>query len=186
MGFECRLGADASLRQLEETDAAELFLAVDANRAYLRERLPWVDATRSVEDVRAFIQRGLAQDAAGRGFQAGIFHQGGIAGAIGYPAMDEEQCSITIGYWVAEASQGRGLATRATQALVDHAFEVMNLERVEIRCAVDNVRSRCVPERLGFKLEVILPRAEELYGRRVDTAVYAVLAGEWRARRRLE
>ncbi len=179
MEFERRLGDDASVRRLEEADATELFAVVELNRSHLRQWLPWLDATGNVSDVRAFIRAGLERAAARLGLECGIWHEGGLAGAIGYPSIDEREPSGTIGYWVAESAQGHGLATRSARALVDHGFEVLGLARLEIRCAVDNVRSRRVPERLGFELDVILPRAETLYGREMDMAVYSVLRNEW-------
>ena len=52
----------------------------------------------------------------------------------------------------------------------------MGLHRVEIRCAIDNHRSRAVPHRLGFRLEGQMREAEWLYNHWVDHAVYAGLA----------
>ena len=42
--FTHRIDADLELRLLEPRDSAALFALVDANRGYLREWLPWVDA----------------------------------------------------------------------------------------------------------------------------------------------
>jgi ribosomal-protein-serine acetyltransferase len=48
------------------------------------------------------------------------------------------------------------------------------MQKVEISVAVDNQSSRGVCERLGFKLEGIITRAENLNGRVVDHAVYGL------------
>ena len=53
--FFHRLNDRHSLRQLTADDTKELFSVIDANRAYLRRWLPWLDRTRSVEDTRQFI-----------------------------------------------------------------------------------------------------------------------------------
>jgi ribosomal-protein-serine acetyltransferase len=68
---------------------------------------------------------------------------------------------------------------RAVRALVDHAFGTWRLHRVEIRVAVDNARSRAIPERLGFKEAGLLSNAERIGERLIDQVVYAVLAVEW-------
>jgi ribosomal-protein-serine acetyltransferase len=69
--------------------------------------------------------------------------------------------------------------TEAVRALVAYAFEVWKLNRVEIRAAVANVRSRAIPERLGFKQEGVLRQAERIGDRFEDLVVYSMLAGEW-------
>lgn len=64
------------LRLLEERHAEELFALTDRNRDHLREWLPWVDRTRTVEDRRNFARRSLKRFAEGDGFEAGIWHEG--------------------------------------------------------------------------------------------------------------
>jgi ribosomal-protein-serine acetyltransferase len=68
--------------------------------------------------------------------------------------------------------------TAACRAVVRHAFAEMHLQRVVIRCAVENRRSRAIPERLGFKLEGVEREAEWLYDHFVDLAVYSLLERE--------
>jgi ribosomal-protein-serine acetyltransferase len=69
--------------------------------------------------------------------------------------------------------------TEACRIFTDHAFGTWKLNRVQIRCAVANRRSRAIPERLGFRSEGTIREAEWLYGRVVDHVVYAMLASEW-------
>jgi ribosomal-protein-serine acetyltransferase len=93
-----------------------------------------------------------------------------------------EHLLISVGYWIAEQSQGNGTVTRATAALVDHAFGVWKLNRVEIRAGVENKRSRAIPERLGFTQEGVLRQAERVGDRSVDHVMYSIHADEWKAR----
>jgi ribosomal-protein-serine acetyltransferase len=69
--------------------------------------------------------------------------------------------------------------TEAVRALVDHAFGPWGLHRVEIGAAVENARSRAVPERLGFRAEGVRREAERHGERYLDVVVYAMLAGDW-------
>ena len=55
----------------------------------------------------------------------------------------------------------------------------LKLNRVEIRCATGNKRSRAIPERPGFTQEETVRQAEWLYDRFVDHTVYGMLASEW-------
>jgi ribosomal-protein-serine acetyltransferase len=163
------------LRLVAEGDEEEIFRATEANRAYLREWLPWVDATRSVEDTRAFVARSMDQVRVSDGFQCRILHEGQFAGMVGYLYHDWKNLRTEIGYWLREDLQGRGLMTRSAKALVDFAFINLGLHRVEIRAATDNRRSRAVPERLGFVQEGVLRDAAWLNDRFIDLVVYAKL-----------
>jgi ribosomal-protein-serine acetyltransferase len=51
---------------------------------------------------------------------------------------------------------------------------------VEIRAAVENKKSRAIPERLGFLFEGVERDGEWLYDHFVDLAVYGMLAADWR------
>ena len=80
-----------ALRVLREDDAAELFALTDANRAYLRRWLPWVDLVTSEEDSRSFLATVTAQREEGRGPTFGIVHDGALAGVVGLPADRSRQ-----------------------------------------------------------------------------------------------
>ena len=58
-----------------------------------------------------------------------------------------------IGYWCRKRFQRQGYITESTEAITKFAFEVLGAKRVEIRVDPNNVRSRRIPERLGFELE---------------------------------
>jgi len=164
---------EVELRLVAEGDAEEIFRATEANRAYLREWLPWVDATRGPEDTRAFVLRSLEQARLSDGFQTRILYQGHFAGMAGYLYHDWKNLRTEIGYWLREDLQGRGIMTRAAKTLADFAFANLGMNRVEIRAATDNRRSRAVPERLGFVQEGVLREAAWLNDRFIDLVVYA-------------
>jgi ribosomal-protein-serine acetyltransferase len=174
------------LKSLELREAEELLVLVDVNRAYLREWLPWLDMTRNIDEMIVFVDSTLRQLAANQGFQTAIWHQGQIVGIIGYHHLEWANRSTCIGYWLDERFQGKGIMTKACRALVDYAFEEWKLNRIEIRCAEGNLKSRGIPERLGFKAEGLLREAEWLYDHYVDHVVYGMLAKDWSLVRRDE
>ena len=167
------------LTPVELADADELFRVTDDNRDYLRQWLPWLESIKRVEDTRAFIRAAQAQSAQNNGTQLAIRLDHTIVGIVGHHQIDWRHRITSLGYWVDEAHQGRGVVTAACQALVSHAFDDARLNRVEIRCAVGNQKSRAIPQRLGFRQEGLLRDAEWLYDHFVDHIVYAMLARGW-------
>lgn len=180
MRFSYKIDEDLELRLAEERDAEEGYQLVMQNYEHLRRWLPWLDETYALEHAREFIRRNLQGFAENKGFGARIVFQGRMAGQIGFNMLDWKNSRTEIGYWLAEAFQGKGIMTKACRAFVGHAFDVLNLNRVEICCVTGNERSRRVPERLGFKLDGVLREGEWLHDSFHDLAVYSMLASEWR------
>jgi ribosomal-protein-serine acetyltransferase len=176
VGFE--LPGGVQLRLLTERDVAELYALISANREHLAPWMPWA-ARQSLADTRAFVRTTRRQFAENNGFQMAIVRDGSIAGVVGFHAISWPNRATTIGYWLAEDAQGRGTMTDAVRALVDHAFTAWGLNRVEIRAAVENVRSRAIPQRLGFREEGTIRQAERVGERFVDHVVYGMLATDW-------
>lgn len=178
--FAHRIDPELYLKLLELRDAEELFRITDNSRQHLREWLPWVDATTSIDDSRVFVQSTLNNFASNNGLNAGIWWENRLAGCIGFHSIDWSNRNTSIGYWLAQEYQGRGIMTRATRALTDLAFEHYDLNRVEIRVATNNVKSRAVPERLSFKNEGCIQEAEWLHDHFVDHVIYGMLVSNWK------
>ena len=177
-----KAGRALELRPLKAREARVLFALVDANRSHLRRWLPWVDATRSMGDIREFLRRVTAQAKAGTGQSFGLWWQGRLVGVASLAWIDAANQSAAIGYWLAQEAEGHGLMTAAVTALLRHGFRTLQLNRIEIRAGVRNRRSRAIPERLGFRHEGTLRQAERLADRFVDHAVYGLLKGDWKGR----
>src|SRR5262249_13228462 len=126
------------MRQFELRDADAVFTAVERNREYLRQWLPWVGQTRTTEDIRQVILRVTHQAETNQGPQVGIWVDGEIGGALGCHTIDWANRSSSLGYWVDAARQGRGLITQACAVMLDHLFLELALHRVEIRCGTAN------------------------------------------------
>lgn len=177
--FAFKVDDDVVLKLLDPTHSQSLYELIDSCRPYLKQWLPWVDGTKEVSDTKQFIERTQKQFASNNGFRTGIWYRGNMAGVIGFHDVNWSNKSTSIGYWLGEGYQGKGIMTRACRAFVDHAFNGLNLNRVEIRCAVDNLKSRAIPERLHFINEGTIRDAEWLYDQYVDHVVYGILAQEW-------
>jgi ribosomal-protein-serine acetyltransferase len=179
MADTLKAGRGLELRPLNLRDAKPLFALVEANRERLRRWLPWPDANLGLHDSRAYILRMRAQTRTGRGQSFGLWWKERLVGIAGFVWIDAANGSAGIGYWLAQEAEGHGLMTAAATALLRHGFRTLKLNRIEIRAGVRNRRSRAIPERLGFRHEGTLRQVEKLADRRVDHAVYGMLAEEW-------
>jgi ribosomal-protein-serine acetyltransferase len=171
-------GVRVALFEPDDAEALSALVAAEAER--LARWFPWVAGT-TVAVTRSFIDGAIGSLAAGEGFEAGIWHRGRLAGAIGVHEVDGRVGRGQIGYWLAAEHEGQGVASAAARAVTRELFVDRGFRKVEIRAAVDNARSRAVPERLGFALEGTL-RRDAWNGRAaVDQAVYGLLREEWSA-----
>lgn len=177
--FVYAVDEEITLRLLDVKDAHELFRLTDRSREYLREWLPWVDETRTVLDSEDFIRYAWQSYEERLGLILGVYYQGKLCGMMGYNQFDWANRAGVIGYWQGKDFQGLGIITRATSALIDYGFQNLGLHRIEIRAAIENIKSRKIPERLGFTIEGQIRQGEWLYDHFVDLVVYGLLANEW-------
>jgi ribosomal-protein-serine acetyltransferase len=175
------IDSGTALRVLRDDDAAELYELTEANRAYLRRWLPWVDLVTCVDDSHSFIESASLQREHGRGPTFGILCGGVLAGVVGFLPVDHANRVGEIGYWLVPAAQGRGVMTQCCRFVVRYGFLTLDLNRIQIAAGTENRASRAVPERLGFRFEGIMRARENLYGTFIDHAMYSLLRSEFDA-----
>lgn len=173
------INPELSLRTIELEDANAIFALTDASRAHLREWLPWLDFTKEVADTTTYIEGCLKGHEAKSSLSLAIIFRNEIVGIAGFNTINHRNKIAAIGYWLSEGAQGHGIMTKTVQALLQYAFEDLQLNKVEIRAAVGNTKSRAIPERLGFTKEGTIRAAEWLYDHYVDHVAYGILANEW-------
>ena len=164
-----------SLEFLEEIHAESLLNVVNANRVHLREWLPWVDNMQTVAHFKYYINdcKKRAIDKTDFGFA--IIIDKNIVGRIGLHHINQQNKIGEIGYWLADGMQGKGIVTRCCKAIINFAFTELGLNRIEIKCAVGNDKSKGVAEKLQFKYEGILRQAELLHGKFIDLHLFGLV-----------
>jgi ribosomal-protein-serine acetyltransferase len=175
------ISPDLFLRVLRPYEAGALFSLVQKNREHLRQWLPWIDATRGPADSRRFLELSYSGFLRGAGFSFGVRHHGSLVGVVGFHGFDRANRVTSLGYWLAEEACGNGIMRQSVAACVQYAFEKQAMNRLYIRCATGNERSRRIPEALGFTREGVQRQAEWLYDHFVDLDVYSILAAEWKS-----
>ena len=178
LSFEVDEHITLELPQMHHVD--ELTKVVRANIERLQKWMPWAAGTYDLRSAKMFVQRNLNGLADTGAFAMLIRYDGEVAGSIGFHDLNTVDRTAHIGYWISKDFEGRGIMTRCCRVLIDHLFDDLDLNRVQINCNVENTRSRAIPERLGFKFEGIQHQAEWLNDRFRDWAIYALLKADWK------
>jgi ribosomal-protein-alanine N-acetyltransferase len=88
----------------------------------------------------------------------------------------------TLGYWIGAPFARQGFMREAIAALVHHAFQVMDLSRIEAACLPENTASRGVLEKSGFKYEGVAQSYLQINSRWRNHVLYANLRNDRRGR----
>ncbi|GGV32283.1 N-acetyltransferase [Actinomadura cremea] len=179
--FAHPLAEGAELRPLEPWQAAEFAEHVDRVRADIVRYVPFGRIVVDEESARAFLQRYADRQAADQGRLYGIWVDGVLRGGTLFRTFDADRGVCEAGVWLDGAVQGRGLVTTACRVMLDWAFGVRRMARVEWLCDPANHASSAVAKRLGMTLEGIQRKAYIDGGESRDLQVWAVLDDEWTA-----
>ncbi len=171
---------DALMQPFSISDTKTFHETIISNREHLDEWLRWSSSIQTLQDAEKMLTMFGQKRQAGEGFLSGIWMNEQLVGGVVCWYIHRQNRNAEIGYWLTKATLGKGLATRASQATIDYLFSVEKLHRIEMQCAVENTRSRAIPERLGFKLEGIRRDSHWITNRFLDHAVYGLLASEWK------
>ncbi len=170
------------LRMLVERDAEELYRLLRDNEEYLKKWMPGFAKPIKLSDAETYVKFGTQQHMVYKEAHIGIFVDSKLVGVVSYRKPDWENRIISLGYWIIPSYQGGGLVTKTCRALTDLAFTSFGMNRVEIACGTENVKSQAVAKRLGFTREGVVRQAEYVNDHYVDHVIYGMLAADWVAR----
>jgi RimJ/RimL family protein N-acetyltransferase len=105
---------------------------------------------------------------------------GAVLGSASLYAIDLEERTAAVGYWLLPAARRRGIATRAVRLLARWAFDELAIARLELTCGPENVASQRVAARCGFVREGVLRSHMAFKGGRRDTVLHGLLPGDLR------
>ena len=145
------------LRRYREDDAEALNRAVNESIDHLLPWMDWVTPQPLEASVRLeFIERMIEHWGEGSDMSFGMFRAEVVVGGCGLHRRRGPRC-LEIGYWVHADHVGNGYASTAAAALTSAAFVLPDVDYVEIHHDAANLRSRRVPEKLGYELVGIEP-----------------------------
>jgi ribosomal-protein-alanine N-acetyltransferase len=172
-----------ALRSLTAADIADVF-AVFSDPVVIRYWDGPLMSTR--EDVIKYLGQ------IHNGFRRREFFQWGIADAssdtvvgtctLGQLSAIHQRCEI--GFALQQGHWGKGLGSEAVGAVIDFAFEVVKMHRIEADVDPRNDRSLRLLERFGFEREGLLRERYYLHGERQDAVLMGLLRSNWRKRER--
>ncbi|GDX31232.1 N-acetyltransferase [Actinomycetes bacterium] len=168
-------GSNVTLTLAQESDAAELFAALDHDSV-------WTHVRGRPDSV------GALTDALGAANEVGrwpwvVRQNGEVVGTTSYLEVAPVDARLQIGFTLyAPAVWGTVVNPECKLLLMTWAFEVSGMGRVQLNTDIRNVRSQAAIARVGATKEGVLRRYQRRQDGSVrDTVVYSVLADEWPA-----
>src|SRR5689334_23061814 len=111
--FILRVDDEVALVECAPSHALELYALIEANRAHLRQWLPWLDETTRLQQVEQFLRDSRRKADQGNGQTLLLMVNRRIVGVVGQHYIDRVDAKTELGYWLGAEHQGRGLMTRA-------------------------------------------------------------------------
>lgn len=168
------------LRPFRDNDADALF-ALQSNAHVLRywDSPPWTDPGRA----ERFIHKCRQMADEGTGVRLAIDREPDRAflGWCTLSRWNPDFRSAALGYCLSDTAWGHGYATEGAAALLQWAFDTLDLNRVQAETDTRNLASARVLEKLGFVREGTLREDVVVNGDVSDSWVFGLLRREWTA-----
>jgi ribosomal-protein-alanine N-acetyltransferase len=168
------------LRPFLGEDADALF-ALHGNADVMRywDAPPWTERERAERFI--VVCRQMADEGSGVRLAVERAPDAAFIGWCGLSRFNPDHRSASLTYCFAEAAWGHGYATESGLALLQWAFDTLDLNRVQAEADTRNAASARVLEKLGFVREGTLREDCIVDGEVSDSWVYGLLRREWRS-----
>lgn len=170
-----------TLRELELSDAASLLAFVAADDVARFISTP----PTTIEGFERFIVWSHEERAAGRSACFAVVPDG-LSSAIGIFQVRQLEPSFATAEWgfaLGSAFWGTGVFTQGAEAVLDFAFDVLGVHRIEARSVVANGRGNGALRKLGAVCEAVTRRSVLCQGEYLDQHLWSILDSDWRERR---
>jgi RimJ/RimL family protein N-acetyltransferase len=170
-------GSLVSLRELRASDAPALFAALSAEQVSRFISPP----PSTVEGFGRFINWAIRQRQAGQYVCFAIVPHGSdtAVGIFQVRSLEPAFGTAEWGFALASECWGTGLFMDGAQLVVDFAFDVLGVHRLEARAALKNGRGNGALRKLGAVQEGVLRRSFVRNGEQLDQALWTILQEEW-------
>lgn len=173
-----QINSEYTIREVKLKDAFTIWKAIHRHKNYLKTWLSFA-ADLTLADEQEFLSSVLSIPYERRNVIFKIQKERTFCGLIGFVNTDFDNHRTEIGYWLLPAHQKKGIMRQSVKHLCQWAVNERGMNRIQIRCAVDNYPSNAIPRRLGFTLEGTERDGELLSsGQYTDIHVYSILKKE--------
>lgn len=164
-----------AIRPYQEGDAEHLHGAARESVAEISQWMGWCHERYSLDEAREWVTAQIELASKALAYEFGIWSEGRYLGGCGINQINKANRFANLGYWVRASAMGRGVAPAAARLAADYAFEKTDLIRLEIVCAVGNIRSQRVAEKLGAMREGVLRHRLFLPSGPSDAVMFSLL-----------
>ena len=165
-------GKNVVLRPYCEKNGKSIYHAVRESVSDLSRWMPWCHENYSLNDHKKWSETRQKQWDFGIEYDFVIFKPESSMplGICGLNNFDRQNKRANLGYWVRSSQTGQGLAGAAAHLTAGFGFNTLNLNRIEILIAEENIHSHRVAEKLGLTREGLL-RKRLIIGNKTHHAV---------------
>jgi ribosomal-protein-alanine N-acetyltransferase len=175
-------GEKVMLRDLRPSDAMSLFTLLTTEEVARFISPP----PTSVEGFERFIAWAHRQRTAGAYACFAVTLQGNDT-AIGIFQLRELEPGFGTAEWgfaIGSPFWGTGIFRQGAELMLQFAFDIVGVHRLEARAAVKNGRGNGALQKIGAVQEGVLRKSFLRNGQYLDQVLYAIVEDEWRATRR--
>ncbi len=179
MFFSYKVDNEITLKEPTESYAAEFSKGVVEDYEYLSEFCSFPTVTRTETEANKLLAEYREVNKTLNGLHSLIIVENKLAGAFHLNRFDFFNSTTDFGYWLFSKYQGRGIITRCCEAMLEYSFNELRFNRIEIKCAADNLKSQIIPNKLGFQKEGVLRQNEWVNQRFSDSILFSMLREDW-------
>ena len=170
-------GKNVIIRTYKEDDTALLYEAVAESIPELSEWMPWCNQNYTANESLAWV---ISREKAWKEkveYSFAVEHKNSkkFLGAVGLNHIDQYYRIANLGYWMRTSETSKGYTSEAALLLAQFGFQKLNLNRIEIVIAVENIKSQKVAEKVHALKECVARNRIIINDKPVDAFVYSLL-----------
>lgn len=161
------------LERLKLIDSESIYQAIIDSRTEISPWLNWLHSGYSLNECQSFIRIQINNWESDAEYTFVIKNKSNeVLGLMSLHVYDSQNSVASIGYWINTEFTNKGVCTKALKLLILNAFNLLNLNRIEVIVATTNLASQKVVLKAGGAFESVQKNRIKLQGEAVDAHMY--------------